>query len=126
MNNKLSLKKAYYRIFLGMIVVPLFLVLVISLFILGDQYKDKAIENIESVQKTVAAELISDIDFMSMRLSQIINVNNNMMIQYAAQIDAGDMEQRYRYQELLDQSGNMIIEPVKDVISVAFYMKSGK
>lgn len=125
MNKKLSLKKAYYRIFLGMIVVPLFLVLVISLFILGDQYKDKAIENIESVQKTVAAELISDIDFMSMRLSQIINVNNNMMIQYATQIDAGDMEQRYRYQELLDQSGNMIIEPVKDVISVAFYMKSG-
>ena len=41
------LKKAYYRIFAGMIVFPLLLVLSISLVALGRQYKGQAIENIE-------------------------------------------------------------------------------
>ncbi|MFU2422481.1 MAG: hypothetical protein ACM677_06045 [Bacteroides sp.] len=47
-------------------------------------------ENIESVQKTVAAGLLSDADFMSMRLSQITNVNNNMIMQYAVDLDNGN------------------------------------
>ena len=72
--TKLPLKKAYYRIFTGMIVIPLVLVLVLCLVILGMQYREQAIENIRGVQKGVAAELQSDVDFMSMRLSQLINV----------------------------------------------------
>ena len=67
-HDKLPLKKAYYRIFTGMIVIPLVLVLVLSLVILGMQYREQAIENIRGVQKGVAAELQSDVDFMSMRL----------------------------------------------------------
>ena len=123
--KKLSLKQAYYRTFAGLIVLPLLIVLALSLLILGKNYKEQAVENIESVQKTVAAGLLSDADFMSMRLSQITNVNNNMIMQYAVDLDNGNYEERYEYQELLDQAGNMIIEPVKDVVSVAFYMKSG-
>lgn len=42
-----SAEKAYYRIFAGMIVFPLLLVLLISLVTLGRQYKGQAIENIE-------------------------------------------------------------------------------
>ncbi len=123
--KKLSLKQAYYRTFAGLIVLPLLIVLAVSLLILGKKYKEQAVENIESVQKTVAAGLLSDADFMSMRLSQITNVNNNMIMQYAVDLDNGNYEERYEYQELLNQAGNMIIEPVKDVVSVAFYMKSG-
>ena len=58
-HDKLPLKKAYYRIFTGMIVIPLVLVLVLSLVILGMQYREQAIENIRGVQKGVAAELQS-------------------------------------------------------------------
>ena len=54
-HDKLPLKKAYYRIFTGMIVIPLVLVLVLSLVILGMQYREQAIENIRGVQKGVAA-----------------------------------------------------------------------
>ena len=51
--DKLSLKKAYYRIFSGMIMIPLLLVLIFSLLILGMQYRDQAIENIRSVQQGI-------------------------------------------------------------------------
>lgn len=54
------------------------------------KYKEQAVENIESVQTTVAAGLLSDADFMSMRLSQITNVNNNMIMQYAVDLDNGN------------------------------------
>lgn len=123
---KISLKQAYYRIFAGMIVLPLLIVLAVALLVLGKQYKEKAIENIEGVQQTVAAQLLSDVDFMSMRLSQLTNVNDNIIMQYAAETDTKDRDKRYEYQKKLDQAGNMMIEPVKDVVSIAFYMKSGK
>lgn len=123
-HDKLPLKKAYYRIFTGMIVIPLVLVLVLSLVILGMQYREQAIENIRGVQKGVAAELQSDVDFMSMRLSQLINVNDNMVIQYAVAMNEADQDARYDAQKKLDQAGNMVIEPVKDVVSIGFYMKT--
>ena len=124
-HDKLPLKKAYYRIFTGMIVIPLVLVLVLSLVILGMQYREQAIENIRGVQKGVAAELQSDVDFMSMRLSQLINVNDNMVIQYAVAMNEADQDARYDAQKKLEQTGNMVIEPVKDVVSIGFYMKNG-
>lgn len=124
--DKYPLKKAYYRIFTGMIMIPLFLVLVLSLLILGKQYGDQAMENIRSVQQGVAGQIQSDVEFMSMRLSQLTNVNDNMIIQYAVQMnEASDTSARYDVQKKLDQAGNLVIEPVKDVVSIAFYMKSG-
>ena len=54
------------------------------------KYKEQAVDNIESVEITVAAGLLSDADFMSMRLSQITNVNNNMIMQYAVDLDNGN------------------------------------
>ena len=124
--DKLPLKRAYYYIFTGMIVIPLALVLIISLLILGKQYKDQAVENIKGIQKGAAAEIQSDIDFMSMRLSQLTNVNDNMIIQYAVEANEADVDTRYDAQRRLDQAGNMVIEPVKDVVSIGFYMKNGK
>ncbi len=123
--DKLPLKKAYYVIFTGMIVIPLVLVMVISLLTLGRQYKEQAIQNIRGIQQGIAAEIQSDVDFMSMRLSQLTNVNDNMVIQYAAEVNEVDFDTRYDAQLRLDQAGNMVIEPVKDVVSIGFYMKNG-
>lgn len=100
--DKLPLKKAYYRIFTGMIMIPLLLVLVLSLVLLGKQYRDQAIENIRGVQQGVAGEIQSDVEFMSMRLSQLTNVNDNMVIQYVVQMDTADTNTRYDAQKRLD------------------------
>ena len=66
--DKLPIKKAYYRIFTGMIMFPLLQVLVLSLELMGKLYLDQAIENIRGVQQGVAGEVQSDVEFMSMRL----------------------------------------------------------
>ena len=48
-----------------------------------------------------------------------------MVIQYAVAMNEADQDARYDAQKKLDQAGNMVIEPVKDVVSIGFYMKNG-
>lgn len=124
--KRLTLKKTYYLIFSFLIVLPLILVLVVSLAVLSRKYKNQAVENIERAQETVVAEFLSDVDFMSIRLSQLINTNDNEILNYAAGTDTADSITRYEYQRKLQNAGNLMLEPVKDIVSVAFYMKDGK
>lgn len=97
-----------------MIVFPLLLVLLISLVALGRQYKGQAIENTERAQETVATELLSDVEFMSMRLSQLINANDNMVIRYAVEVDSTSNDRKHEYQkklgimQIVDEDGNLI------------------
>ena len=108
------------------IVIPILIVFIIALLVLNKQFKSQAIENIRQAQETIIAELQSDIDIMSMRLSHLINTNNNEILDYAAGIDTFDWNRRYEYEQKLEQAGNLALEPVKDIISVGFYMKDGK
>lgn len=124
--KKLPLKKAYYLSFLFLIVLPLLIVLVVLLLMLNRQFKRQAIENIRQAQETVLTELKSDMDVMSMRLAQLINTNNNEVLAYAAETDTADYNVRYQYEQKLQQSGNLLLEPIKDIISVSFYMKDGR
>lgn len=129
MNQKMKripLKTVYYMAFTFLIVVPLLTVLLIALFVLNQQFKKQAIENIERAQDNIVTELLSDINVMSMRLSHLIYTNNNEIIGYAAGTDTEDILQRYEYEQKLSQAGNLVLEPVKDIISVGFYMKDGK
>lgn len=124
--KRLSLKAVYYLAFTLLIVVPLLLVLVIALFILNQQFKKQAVENIERAQENIITELVSDIDVMSMRLSHLIYTNNNEIMGYAAGMDTEDASARYENEQQLSQAGNLALEPVKDIISVGFYMKDGR
>lgn len=127
MNKKrLPLKKVYYLAFLLMIVIPLLLVLVVALFYLNQQFKKQAMENIERAQENIITELAGDIDVMSMRLSHLIYTNDNEIIGYAAGTDTEDVDARYGYTQQLSQAVNMVLEPVKNIVSVGFYMKDGR
>jgi len=123
--RKLPLKTVYYFSFLCFIVIPILIVLLIALFILNKKFKRQAIENIKQAQETVITKLQSDIDVMSMRLSHLINTNNSEILAYAAETDTFDYSRRYEYEQKLQQAGNLALEPVKDIISVEFYMKDG-
>ena len=70
--RRLPLKTVYYLSFLFFIVIPILVVLVGALLILNKQFKNQALTNIRQAQETVIAELKSDIDIMSMRLSHLI------------------------------------------------------
>ena len=124
--KKLPLKTVYYLSFLIFIVIPIFIVLVGALFILNRQFKGQAMENIRQAQETIITEIKSDIDIMSMRLSHLIYTNDNEILAYAAETDTADYNRRYEYEQELQQAGNLALEPVKNIISVEFYMKDGR
>lgn len=121
-----SLKSVYYRAFLFLIVAPLLVVLAVALLVLNRQFKRQAVENIRRAQENIKTELTADIDVMSMRLSHIIYTNNNEIITYASGTDTDDPAVRHAYEQKLSRAGNLALEPVKDVISVTFYMKDGR
>lgn len=122
----LPLKTIYNMLFLLFIMIPILIVLLVSLLILNQQFKNQAMENIEQAQQTVIAELLSDISVMSMRLSHLIYTNNNEILAYAAGTDTAQWEIRYENAQKLAQAGNLALEPVKDIVSVGFYMKGGR
>ena len=122
----IPLKKLYYLAFVFLIVIPFLAALLIALFVLNKQFKRQAIENIERAQDTIVTELISDINVMSMRLSHLIHTNNNEIIDYAAGTDTSDILEKYEYEQQLTQAGSLALEPVKDILSVGFYMKDGR
>ncbi len=122
----LPLKKLYYGLFLGLIAIPLFLVFIIALLALNQQFKRQALENIDRAQETVIAELLSDVDVMSMRLSHMLYADNNQVLAYAAAADVENVNLRYENEKKLAQAVNMIFEPVTDVISINFAMYDGR
>lgn len=124
--KKLPLKTVYYLSFLFFIVIPILITMTAAFFVLNKQFKKQAIENIRQAQETIITELRSDIDIMSMRLSHLIYTNNNEILAYAAETDTSDRRRRYEYEQKLQQTGNLALEPVKDIISAGFYMKDGK
>lgn len=124
--KELPLKTVYYLSFLFFIVIPILAVLNIALITLNRKFKQQALENVRQAQETISAELKSDIDVMSMRLSHLIYTNNNEILSYAAGTDTADGNRRYEYEQRLQQAGNLALEPVKDIVSVGFYMKDGK
>lgn len=124
--KRLPLKTVYYRTFFFLIVIPLLLVLLLSLLALNQQFKKQAIENIERAQENIETELLSDINVMSMRLSHLLYVNDNEILEYAAATATEDSAVKYEFEQKLNQAGNLALEPVKNVISVEFYMKDGK
>ncbi|WP_099469850.1 helix-turn-helix domain-containing protein [Konateibacter massiliensis] len=123
--KNLPLKTVYYRSFIVFTVLPILVVLVIALSILNIQFKKQAIENIERAQENVITNLKADIDTMSMRLSHIVYTNNNEILQYASETDTSVAATRYENEQRLSQSVNMALEPVKEIVSVGFYMKDG-
>lgn len=124
--KRLSLKTTYYMAFYLLIVIPLLLVLFITLLILNQQFRKQAIENIERAQENIVTEIVSDINVMSMRLSHLLHTNDNEIIRYAADTDTEDGTERYENEKKLFQAGNLALEPVKDIVSVGFYMKNGR
>lgn len=124
--KRMSLKKMYYLLFLTFIVIPIISVLVLSLLILNKQFKDQAIENIQQSQGAVIAELTSDIEVMSMRLANLIYANDGEILSYAAATDTDDSTVRYENMEKLERAEKLSLEPVKDIVSIYFYMKDGK
>lgn len=124
-NIKLPLKKMYYRMFTVFIVIPLITVLLVSLVVLNQRFREQAEEQIYTTQSGIANELESDVKNMSLRLSHLVYTNNSEILDYAALMDTEDNSLRYEYFQKLQQSGNLAFEPAGKIISMGFYLKNG-
>lgn len=120
-----SLKTIYYSSFITLVIVPIVIVLILSLTILNRVFRRQALENVERAQEAVAAELISDIEQISIRLAHMAYTNNNELLVLAAETDTPDYSRRYQSVQKLNEAASYATEPVKDIVSVAFYMKDG-
>ena len=121
-----SLKTIYYSSFLGLVVVPVVIVLILSLTILNRVFRQQALENVERAQEAVAAELVSDMEQISIRLSHMAYANNGELLVLAANTDTPDDSRRYQSEQELNAAASYATEPVKNIVSMAFYMKDGR
>lgn len=121
-----SLKTIYYSSFITLVIVPIVIVLILSLTILNRVFRQQALENVERAQEAMAAELTSDIEQISIRLAHMAYTNNNELLVLAAETDTPDYNRRYQSMQKLNKAASYATEPVKDIVSVAFYMKDGK
>lgn len=121
-----SLIRVYFTSFFGLVVLPILAVFVISLPVIHSIVKKQAIENITLAQSNIIANLSGEVAEMSMRLSHLIYTNDNEILNLAAGTDTDDADERYRYTSRLNEASRIALVPLSDIVSVGFYMKSGR
>lgn len=125
LNKKRKLKDSYYHTFLALIVIPIFLIIILSIAIIRTMMMDSAIRNIKRAQDNIVSTLGGENKDVSLRLSHFVYVNDNELMRTAAMTDTKDVAQKYHYTMLLSESFNYAMVPVQDILSAVFYMKDG-
>lgn len=121
----MPLKKTYYLMLGGLIGLPIFLIIMGAFYILNQQYKEQAIENIKQMQQTVIADLTSDIDEMAMRMTTMVYANDYEVLGYAVGTNTKDAGKKAENRGNLDRVENLYLVPNKEVISMYFIMEDG-
>lgn len=120
-----SLKKVYYQSFAVLIVIPILLIFMTSLYVVNIMIRNSGISNIKSFQKTVVSSLGEDIRGASLQLSHFAYVNNSELMELAARTDTANPAERYLYTNRLNEAFKIAVAPRQDIISCMVYMKSG-
>lgn len=124
--KKIPLKKTYYIMLGGLIVLPILLVFLGSFYVFNQQYKEQAIENIKQMHQTLIANLTSDLDDLAMRMTTMIYSNDYEVMQYAAGTNTANAAEKDRNRKQLHKIENLYLGPNKEVISMYFRMKNGE
>ena len=123
--RKIPLKKMYYLMLVTLIGLPIMTIFIVTLLILNQQFKQKAIENIRQMQQTLITQLAADVDDMSLRMTSMIYANNYEVMEYAAGTDTDDIQEKEQNRAQLKRIENLYLDPNKEVMSLYFVMKDG-
>lgn len=126
LNKRRRIKDTYFASFITLVVVPILAIIIISMVIIRAILTDSAVRSIQSAQENMAVVLGNEVQDAALRLSHFIYVNNNEIIRMAAATDTDQALERYQNSKLLTESFNYAMPPVQDILSAAFYMKSGR
>lgn len=123
-HHHVSLRKIYFRSFMALIVIPIFLLFTIALSIIGYMMRKSAVENIQNSQKNIASNLTEDIRQISLQLSHFVYVNNNENMELAAKANNDKIVERYDYTKKLTDAFKVAMIPKQKIISSTFFMKN--
>jgi two-component system sensor histidine kinase YesM len=125
-NKRESLKKTYYRNFILLIAVPIFLIMLFIFAILRDMVIDSAMNRVELVQENVSSTLSAEINQTMLRLSHFIHTNNGAVITLAENAIRGTDKEKYANMQHLTEAFRFMIVPTSDIQSINFLMKNGE
>lgn len=117
-----TLKKAYYRSFLLMVVIPLILVFVGAEIAVSYIIRNSAIETIDAFQENIATALSGDIRNNALQLSHFVYANDGEFIQTAVQVDQSSGSDWYAADQAMQRAFRTAMVPSQDILVGAFYM----
>lgn len=121
MKNKIKempFKKAYYFMLIVLIIVPVQGVLLTALLSLNKQIRQGAIENIQQSQQAVIADVMSDVENLSTRMSIVVNSGYANSLRF--------LEGEQEYGEWLRDNDIWYMGQDDRMISLSFYLKNGE
>lgn len=124
--RKRSLKEVYYSSFLILIVIPILLVFGVAIGVLNVIMRDSEISNVQNIQASIADMLKTEIRDVSLQLSHFVYNNDGEFMRMAASTDTDEVAEKYNYMEKLEQAFATAVAPKQDILSMKFYMKSGR
>lgn len=124
--RKRSLKEVYYSSFLMLIVIPILLVFGVAIGVLNVIMRDSEVANVQNIQASIADMLKTEIKDVSLQLSHFVYNNDGEFMKMAAGTDTNEAAEKYNQMEKLEQAFAIAVAPKQDILSMKFYMKSGR
>lgn len=120
-----TLKKAYYRSFFLLIVLPLGIVFIVAAIVIGYIIQNSSIKTIDVFQENAVDALFDDIRTASLQLSHFVYVNDGEFLEFALQVNNLTGDEQYAADQQLQKAFRTAMVPSQDILAGAFYMKNG-
>lgn len=125
-NNKhTKLSVIFYRNFLLLIVIPILIIIMFSMGIIQKIIMKSSVDRIQLAQENVKSTLENEILDSSLRLAHFLLSNDNQILEYAAEHNMSDNDNKYIYNLKIKERFNLVMLPKTDILAVHFYMKDG-
>lgn len=120
-----SLKRIYYRTFVSLVVIPLLMVFIGTMFVINHQIRKASLENISTFQEGLADTLKQEIDENSLQMAHFVYSQDGYFLQLAESVASTEGSVQYKYNNELADGFQMAMVPSQNIVGGTFYMKNG-
>lgn len=123
--NHSTLRHAYYRSFLLLVVIPLILVFVGAEIVIGYQIRTASIATIDALQENISTSLRNDLQNNALQLSHFVYVNDGEFTETAVRVHNSKGSAWYDADQALQRAFRTAMVPSQSIVGGAFYMRDG-
>jgi two-component system sensor histidine kinase YesM len=123
--NHSTLRHAYYRSFLLLVVIPLILVFIGAEIVIGYQIRTDSIATIDALQENISTSLRNDLQNSALQLSHFVYVNDGEFTQTAVKVHNSKGSNWYDSDQALQKAFRTAMVPSQNILGGAFYMQDG-